>query len=98
RQKLAEERQRRDQEAEETRLNEEAKANERRIQEDLERQRWTDEVRKSEAQQWPDKQKRLENLRTDLSGKKCSVIDLARSGTLTYEQLDLVVDNHRLYG
>lgn len=71
--------------------------------EDLDREREKElETRRRREEQdhteWRARRDQLEKLRVELTAKRDKVMALARSGSLTYERLSLVIDNKNMYG
>lgn len=62
---------------------------------ELERKRRKEE---QELAEWQAHRDQLEKRRTELNGKRDKVLALARNGSLSYEQLSLVIDNQGMYG
>jgi phage shock protein A len=72
-------------------------------EEDLarEREKAVERKRRREVQEladWHEHREQSEKQRTELMAKRDEVLALARRGSLSHEQLSLVVDNHGMYG
>ena len=79
----------------------------RKQEEDLERIRqeeqriadeYTKRVREKGERDWHSHRDEQEARRQELSAKKSEILELARSGILGHERLQLVIDNQKLYG
>ena len=67
----------------------------REREKELERKRWREE---QELAEWQAHRDQLEKRRVEFTAKRDKVMALARNGSLSYEQLSLVIDNKNMYG